>query len=164
MSHDGKWLSFLAPVDGVLNVWVGPIDDPAAAKPVTHEKDRPIHSYEWAFTNRHILYEQDLKGDENFHVYAVEIPSGEAKDLTPRGADEQVRAEIEEISYKFPHELLIGLNDRDAAISRYLPGQYSRPATKSWCRRTTSSPASLPTRIFGSASLRNSSPTGAACC
>jgi dipeptidyl aminopeptidase/acylaminoacyl peptidase len=114
MSHDGQWLSFLAPLEGVLNVWVGPIDDPAAAKPVTHEKDRPIHSYEWAFTNRHILYEQDLKGDENFHVYAVEIPSGEAKDLTPRGADQQVRAEIEEVSYKFPHELLIGLNDRDA--------------------------------------------------
>ena len=114
MSHDGKWLSFLAPVDGVLNVWVAPIDDPAAAKAVTHEKDRPIHSWhEWAFTNQHILYEQDLKGDENFHVYAVEIPSGETRDLTPRDADKQVRAGIEEISYKFPHELLIALNDRD---------------------------------------------------
>src|SRR5262245_44697912 len=33
ISPDGKHLSFLAPVDGVLNVWVGPVDNPAAAKP-----------------------------------------------------------------------------------------------------------------------------------
>ncbi len=113
MSHDGKWLSFLAPVDGVLNVWVGPIDDPAAAKPVTKEKDRPIGGYFWAYTNRHILYSQDVKGDENFHVWAVDLDSGEIKDLTPRGADEKVRAEIEGVSYKFPKEILVGLNDRD---------------------------------------------------
>jgi dipeptidyl aminopeptidase/acylaminoacyl peptidase len=114
MSHDGKWLSFLAPVDGVLNVWVGPIDDPAAAKPVTKEKDRPIGGYFWAYTNRHILYSQDVKGDENFHVWAVDLDSGEIKDLTPRGPEQKVRAEIEAVSYKFPKEILVGLNDRDA--------------------------------------------------
>ena len=113
MSPDGKWLSYLAPVDGVLNVWAGPIDDPAAAKPMTHEKDRPINSYQWAYTSHHILYEQDTKGDENFHVYAVDVVSGDIKDLSPRKPDQQVRAQIEEISFKFPHELLIGLNDRD---------------------------------------------------
>ena len=50
MSHDGKRLAYLAPLkfeDGadVLNVWVGPIDDPSAAKAVTHEKARPIEAY-----------------------------------------------------------------------------------------------------------------------
>jgi dipeptidyl aminopeptidase/acylaminoacyl peptidase len=113
MSHDGKWLSYLAPVDGVLNIWVGPIDKPAEAKPVTKEKDRPIHAYSWAYTNKHLLYSQDLKGDENFHVYAVDLESGEIKDLTPRAEGKEVRAEIEEVSYKFPHEILVGLNDRD---------------------------------------------------
>ena len=83
MSHDGKRLAYLAPVDGVLNVWVGPIDDPSAAKPVTHEKDRPIEGYFWAYTNKHILYSQDDKGDENFHVYAVNLDTGETKDITP---------------------------------------------------------------------------------
>ncbi len=113
MSHDGKWLSFLAPVDGVLNIWVAPIDDPSAAKPITKEKDRPIFSYSWAFTNRHILYSQDTKGDENFHVYAVHLDTGDIKDLTPRPDDKQVRAEIEGISWKFPTEIMVGLNDRD---------------------------------------------------
>ncbi|HEV2969015.1 MAG TPA: S9 family peptidase [Pirellulales bacterium] len=113
MSHDGKWLSYLASVDGVLNIWVAPIDKLAEAKPVTKEKDRPIASYFWAYTNKHLLYSQDVKGDENFHIYAVDLESGNIKDLTPRGAKQEVRAEIEEVSYKFPHEILIGLNDRD---------------------------------------------------
>ena len=63
MSHDGKRLAYLAPVDeAILNVLVGPIDDPAAAKPVTHEKDRPLAGYFWAYDNKHILYSQDDQG------------------------------------------------------------------------------------------------------
>src|SRR5262249_49713371 len=92
MSHDGKRLAYLAPVkfeDGeeVLNVWVGTIDDPSAAKAVTHEKARPIEAYFWAYTNNHILYVQDDKGDENFHVYAVDLESGDTKDITPLDPD-----------------------------------------------------------------------------
>src|SRR5262245_44337695 len=56
LSPDGKFLSYLAPVDGVLNVWVGPADDPKAAKPVTEDKKRGIRSYFWAYTNQHVLY------------------------------------------------------------------------------------------------------------
>ena len=69
ISPDGKWLSYLAPVDGVLNVWVGPVDDLAAAKPVTNDKIRGIRGYFWAYTSKHILYMQDKGGDENWHVY-----------------------------------------------------------------------------------------------
>ncbi|MCH7746381.1 MAG: S9 family peptidase, partial [Chloroflexi bacterium] len=47
LSPDGTLLSYLAPVDGVLNVWVGPADDPAAAKPVTSDTHRGIHAYFW---------------------------------------------------------------------------------------------------------------------
>ena len=45
ISPDGTQLSYLAPRDGVLNVWVGPVDDPAAAKPVTEDKKRGIRVY-----------------------------------------------------------------------------------------------------------------------
>src|SRR5262245_51011454 len=83
ISPDGKQLSFLAPVDGVLNVWVGPIDNPEAAKPVTQDKKRGIRSYNWAYTSKHLLYIQDQGGDENWHVYRVDLKSGETKDLTP---------------------------------------------------------------------------------
>ena len=49
ISPDGKYISFLAPRDGVMNVYVAPVEDPAAAKPVTHATKRGIPGYFWAF-------------------------------------------------------------------------------------------------------------------
>lgn len=110
ISPDGQKLSFLAPVDGVMNVWVGPIDRPGDAKPVTRDTKRGIRIYFWAYTSGHILYLQDAAGDENWHVYAVTLASNETRDLTPL---KKVNAQIVDVSHKFPTELLIGLNDRD---------------------------------------------------
>ncbi len=110
LSPNGKWLSFQAPVHGVMNVWVAPADDLSQAQAVTQEKVRPIPSYQWAYDNQHILYVQDKNGDENFHLYATNVETRQTKDLTPI---EGVRAEIQEVSRKFPDEILVGLNDRD---------------------------------------------------
>ncbi len=110
ISPDGKRLSYLAPVDGVMNVWVGPAERPDEAKPVTHDKKRGIRSYFWAYTSTQILYVQDADGDENWHVYRADLDSGEIKDLTPLP---KVRAQIEGVSHRFPDEILVGLNDRD---------------------------------------------------
>jgi len=109
LSADGTQISYLAPVDGVLNVWVGPADDPAAAEPVTDDTDRGIRGYFWAYTNEHILYIQDKEGDENWRVYSVNLTTGEIRNLTPL---EGVQAQIQAVSQKFPDEILIGLNDR----------------------------------------------------
>src|SRR5437667_6503752 len=83
LSPDGKRLAFVAPVEGVLNVWVSPDDDPAKAKPVTFDKHRGIVNYTWAFTSKHILYTQDKNGDEDDHAYCIHLDSGEIRDLTP---------------------------------------------------------------------------------
>jgi len=109
VSPNGKWLSFHAPVDGKLNVWVAPADDIASAKPVTDDKKRDIRGHQWAYTGKHILYTQDKEGDENWHVYATDVETGETKDLTPV---ENVHARLMGVSEKFPGELLVGLNDR----------------------------------------------------
>jgi len=112
VSPDGKQLAFLAPLDGVLNVWVAPSDKPSAAKAVTKDTNRGIRRYFWAYTNQHIVYLQDKGGDENWRVYSVDLSNNNAeKDLTPF---EKVNAQIEEVSYKFPDEILVGLNNRDA--------------------------------------------------
>ena len=111
ISPDGSRLAFLAPVEGVLNVWVGGPADVAGAKPVTQDKLRGIRAYAWTYTGNVLLYVQDKNGDENWHVYAVNVDSMETRDLTPL---EGVRAEIEEVSYKFPGEILVGLNQRNA--------------------------------------------------
>src|SRR5262245_11366962 len=77
ISPAGKRLSFLAPVDGVLNVWAGPADRPEEARPVTRDSKRGIRRYFWAFTNDHIVYVQDSDGDEDFHVYVVDLGKNE---------------------------------------------------------------------------------------
>lgn len=110
LSHDGKRLAFVAPVDGVLNVWVSPNDDPEQAKPVTFDKHRGVTAYSWAYTNKHLLYTQDKNGDEDNHVYVIDLESGEITDLTPL---QKIAAQIEGVSEKFPEEILVGINDRD---------------------------------------------------
>jgi len=110
LSPDGTRISYLAPVNGVLNVWVGPADDLDSAEPVTNDTNRGISSYFWAYTNEHILYTQDQAGEENWRAYSVTMETGETTDLTPF---EGVQARIQAVSQEFPDEILIGLNDRD---------------------------------------------------
>ncbi len=111
VSPDGKQLAFLAPLDGVLNVWIAPIDKPSAAKAVTKDTNRGIRRYFWAYTNQHIIFMQDKGGDENWRVYSVDLANNNAeKDLTPF---EKVNARIEEVSHKTPNEIVVGLNNRD---------------------------------------------------
>ncbi len=113
LSPNGESLSFLAPVDGVLNVWVGPANDPSAAKPVTNDTVRGIRKYFWSYLEDRIVYLQDSAGDENWHVYLVDLTRGETTDLTPI---EGVHARIDGVSHKIPEEILVGLNDRDPKL------------------------------------------------
>ncbi len=109
ISPDGKHISFLASVNGVLNVWVAPADDLDAAKPVTEDTYRGIRSYFWAFTNKHVLYIQDRGGDENWHVFSVDLKTHKTIDLTPFDG---IQARIQQVSYKHPRDILVGLNNR----------------------------------------------------
>ena len=110
ISPDGKWISYSTALRGVLNVWIAPVDNISNAKPVTNDTSRGVKSYFWAFTNHHIVYRQDTNGDENWHIYAVNITSNETKDLTPF---KNISAYVQEVSYKFPQEILVAINDRN---------------------------------------------------
>jgi dipeptidyl aminopeptidase/acylaminoacyl peptidase len=110
VSPNGRWLAWLAPVNGVLNVWVAPIGDSAAAVPVTADTKRGIRIYQWAFDGVHLAYMQDEAGNENWHVYAVDVEKRTAKDLTPFP---DVRAVLTGRSRKVREEMLITLNRRD---------------------------------------------------
>ena len=110
ISHDGTRISYLAPVDGVMNVWVAPVDAIQDARPVTQDTDRGIRLYFWTYNPGYIMYVQDRAGDENWHVYAVDVESGETMDLTPF---EGVHAMPEPPSDRFPDEVVIGINNRE---------------------------------------------------
>jgi dipeptidyl aminopeptidase/acylaminoacyl peptidase len=128
ISSNHQMISYLAPLEGVMNVWVAPADNPAAATAVTKDTLRGIRTHFWAYNNEQIIYLQDLGGDENWQVHAVNVQTQEDRNLTPfeeiLGPDNQPvtmpngkklrpRAEIQEVSYKFPNKILIGLNNRN---------------------------------------------------
>ncbi|HEY2957191.1 MAG TPA: S9 family peptidase [Actinomycetota bacterium] len=106
ISPDGTRIAWLAPVEGVLNVWVGHVGADDAA-PVTKDTDRGIRDYRWAHDDRHLLYVQDRGGDENWHLYAVDLDSGETSDLTPFDG---VQAQLVATDKRFPDRVLVGLN------------------------------------------------------
>ncbi|MBX7084604.1 MAG: S9 family peptidase [Nannocystaceae bacterium] len=111
VSPDGQWISWLAPSDGVMNLWTAPAHDLASARVLTHAK-QPLTSVQWAFDGRHLLYGLDTDGDELFHVYRVAVDTGEVVDLTPsRGAI----AAVLELSPQKPDTVLVVINDRDPA-------------------------------------------------
>lgn len=114
ISSDGSNMSYLAPVNGVLNVWVAPAGHLEKASPVTNDTYRGIHHYSWAYTNQDLLYLQDKNGNENYTLYSVNLTSGEVKALTPF---EGVKASIKTLSPRFPRDVVISINKRDPEYS-----------------------------------------------
>ena len=114
ISPDGGQLAWIAPRDGVLNVWVAPVTggegegvDWAAARAVTEDADRGILMFTWAHDGRHLLYLQDTGGNENWRLYDVDLETKERRDLTPF---DNVQARILATDKKFPDDVLVELN------------------------------------------------------
>lgn len=110
ISPDGQWLSWIAPKDGVLNIWIAPAADPEAARAVTSATERPIRQHFWAPDASAVMYIQDKGGDENFLLYRVDIASGAETTLTPF---ENTRVDLVGASSTIKDRLLLGLNNRD---------------------------------------------------
>src|SRR4028118_1029510 len=88
LSPDGKRLAYLAPVDGVLNVWVGPAGSPVGSEdylPVTKDRMRGIRIYFWAEDNEHIVYLQDAGGNEDWRIHATDPRPRETRAPAPSG-------------------------------------------------------------------------------
>jgi dipeptidyl aminopeptidase/acylaminoacyl peptidase len=88
---------------------LGKSDDRA----VTADKKRGIRNFTWQFDNQHILYTQDVGGDENWRLYQTEIASKHTKDLTPF---EKVRVDIVAYEWKKPDEILVQMNQRNPEV------------------------------------------------
>jgi dipeptidyl aminopeptidase/acylaminoacyl peptidase len=135
LSPDGARLSFLAPVNGVLNVFVGPVSNPEDATPVTADRSRGIRRYFWSFDSKSILYLQDLEGDESWQLFAADLSTTESTQLDkqpraltsadpirgpdskpialPSGKPMRPTAMVIAASPRQPSTILVGLNDRD---------------------------------------------------
>ena len=109
ISPDGTMLSWLAPVDGVLNVFVAPTDAPGDAVAVTRDRGRGVRIYGWTYAGG-LVFLQDVGGDEDFHLFGVDPIKRETRDFTPFSG---VRAGIAAVSRQRRGELLVSLNQRD---------------------------------------------------
>ena len=121
ISPDGKFISFIKPYNGTMNIWVKETKAPfASAKPLTNDTARPVRGYFWSRDSKYVLFVQDKGGDENFNVYAVnpadkpaagaEVPA--ARNLTDAKG---IRAMIYAVPKSDPDALYVGINERDKA-------------------------------------------------
>ncbi|MCK4593233.1 hypothetical protein KAU45_01935 [bacterium] len=115
LSPDGAQMTYIAPYEGVLNIWiktVGADDD----RPLTRDTGQGIRRHYWAKNGEYVLYLQDFDGDENFHLYRVEVATGEVTDLTPF---EGARCRISHITYDYPDEVVLYTNQRNPEVFDY---------------------------------------------
>ena len=110
ISPDGRQLAFLAPRDGVLNVWVSPVSAIAQAKAVTADTMHQIRSFLWSPDSTRILYVQDKGGNENWMLYGVKVSTGKQTTYTDF---DKTQVRVVSVSPKQPGRILIGLNNRN---------------------------------------------------
>ncbi|NEO55259.1 MAG: S9 family peptidase [Okeania sp. SIO3B5] len=107
LSPDGKYLAYIAPDEkNVLQIWVrtiGKEDD----RQLTADKKRGIRMYFWTYNEDQLIYLQDADGDENYHLYQVNIQSNIVRDLTPF---QGVKAQVIDLDHNFPDQILVGMN------------------------------------------------------
>jgi dipeptidyl aminopeptidase/acylaminoacyl peptidase len=103
ISPDGSMLAYLAPVDDVLNVWVGAIDA---------KEDRAVTN-DRGFDNKTIFYLQDVGGDENWRLYSTDLESGTTSELTPY---DNMQVLVIAYEKRHPNEMIIAMNKDDPSL------------------------------------------------
>ncbi|HEX6499667.1 MAG TPA: S9 family peptidase [Micromonosporaceae bacterium] len=107
ISPDGSRLLYVAPDDGVMNVWVAPLDAPHEAVPVTRDRGRGIRTYGVCHDDRTLFYLRDENGDESWRLYLLDLESGAERCATPF---DKVQARVLAHNRWHPTTMLIGLN------------------------------------------------------
>lgn len=113
LSSDGQWLAYLKPYKSRMNIFVRPVADESAEVRLTSVTDRDIAGITWKGP-RHILFVRDFGGDENYHVFSVDVKTKKLQDLTPyKETRVRITDDLEGISSS---EILISMNKRDKRI------------------------------------------------
>ena len=109
LSDDGKYMSYLGPYNSKYNIFVRDLETGREWR-VTSE----TQSVSWYIWKGHtILFGHDTDGDENTHLFIVDLNGGEVKELTPF---EKVKCGVEESLEEDPDHIIISMNRRDAKV------------------------------------------------
>ncbi len=114
ISPNGQFISYMKPWEEGnrrMNVYVKPFDSEKEIR-ITNAKKRSLYGYFWLNNNR-IAYIQDKGGDENIHIYAVDIDGTNDIDLTPF---ENIQARITDDLEEDENFILIELNKNNPQV------------------------------------------------
>ena len=111
ISPDGNFYSFMAPYKNRMNIFIQRIGDSSAVQ-LTFEEARDIAGYFWP-NNEQIIFLKDEAGDENFHLYGVNIDGSNPISFTDF---EGVRAQIIDDLPDQKDFVIIGLNKRNKQV------------------------------------------------
>ena len=114
LSPNGKFISYMKPWnDGnrMMNVFVKEIGSSKEVR-ITSASERSLYGYFWINDSR-IAYVQDKGGDENIHIYAVDIDGQNNIDLTPF---DNIQARITDDLEDDPNFMLVALNKRNPKV------------------------------------------------
>lgn len=113
LSPDGRYLSYMAPWNDRLNVYVRPLDgNDSEALRLTSETDRSVAGYMWADNDR-LIFVKDAGGDENYQLYGVRPDGSDLRAYTPF---EGVKAQLIDDLEEQPGQVMIGLNRRNPEV------------------------------------------------
>jgi len=110
ISYNGRYVSFLAPWESRLNIFVEKTNGNPSQ--ITFKSDRDIMRYYWA-NNAKLVYFEDNGGDENDHMFVIDVNGDGKRDLTPFPG---VKAVFIDDLQKDSEHVLVGLNVRDKSI------------------------------------------------
>lgn len=114
ISPNGQQLAWIAPHNGVLNVWIRELSGrPGSERVITNDLDRGVRVFGWAPDGTRILYLQDSGGDENWRLFDIHLATGAQRCLTPY---DNVQVRIQKIDKRHPDQILVGINLDNKAL------------------------------------------------
>jgi len=108
ISPNGQFLSYIAPHNGVLNIFIASSETLDAAQPCTFDSARGIRHYAWTYHPDYLIYSQDCDGDENMQLFSLNIRTHTIQPLSPSGSLSEVMC----FSETHPNSILFANNTR----------------------------------------------------
>ncbi len=111
-SPDGKYMSYREKDEnGKRHIYVKDVAS-GEAKRIIEEKEELVRGYGW-INNERLVYTMDKGGDENYHVYAVNLDGSNQKDLTPFDG---VRAQFSDLLKEDKDHIIIQMNKNNPQV------------------------------------------------
>ena len=111
ISPNGSYYSYMAPYKNRMNIFIQKIGDSSATQ-LTFEEKRDISGYFWP-NNEQLVFLKDDAGDENFHLFGVDIDGSNPISFTDFDG---VKAQIIDDLPDQKDFIIIGLNKRNKQV------------------------------------------------